>query len=181
MAAIDCCWTSLSILVHAKSLDPDPLDSQRTLERGKVRQSLLAARNSASHFPPFAPLPFPLIHPLLIQPRRGRRGRAPELGGGGGSFRVNKIDAQISSQRTEGRTDERRSLCLSLCGSHFAEAAVGRLSLPRSLLLVLPSCVPDTNCIKKRGGGRKRHRRHGQRERGREGTARKKLHFGGRT
>ena len=53
--SIDCCWTSLSILVHAKSLDPDPLDSQRTLERGKVRQSLLAARNSASHFPPLRP------------------------------------------------------------------------------------------------------------------------------
>ena len=53
--SIDCCWTSLSILVHAKSLDPDPLDSQRTLERGKVRQSLLAARNSASHFPPLPP------------------------------------------------------------------------------------------------------------------------------
>ena len=70
--------------------------------------------------PSFLPsFPFPLIHPVLIQRLSSNGGREPELGGGG-SFRVNKIDAQISN--------------LSLPLSHFAEAAVAVASSSSSFV-----------------------------------------------
>ena len=128
-----------------------PGDSRRGGVRFRASSTaavnLATARQRRPHF---------LLPPPSLPPYPSSANSAEAELGGEGSFRVNKIDAQISSPHASGGGPRSPSL------PHFAETAAAAVvaSLPLSLSPppppLSPSCVPDTNCIKKRGGWRRR-------------------------